>query len=150
MRLAGAIACTSREVFERGSWKKRESYAIAGAPLPVDRRDRGAQGNIEIALTRECVRRARGVHQGNRATAKFRHGAANPVRDLADWIATARDIDSRESQRARPAGRYRDIEKVLAYVDSGYWMVCADGVLADACCGYSSRYSRRPPMTFFT
>jgi hypothetical protein len=56
-----------------------------------------------------------------------------------------------KAERRRTALKYRDIEIVFAYINSGYGLAGADCVAGDSSReGYSSRYSRRPPITFFT
>jgi hypothetical protein len=56
-----------------------------------------------------------------------------------------------KAERLRSAVKNRDIEIVFAYVNSGYGLRGADCIADDSSReGYSSRYSRRPPMTFFT
>ncbi len=163
MRFAIRGGRAADEVFQRRRGKHREADARARRSAPIDPRDYLSEHRIDIARARGRVavkrthragvhiaRRAWRVDQGDRAPAelgRFRsYGGGNLRGRIARELS---DCNPRVANSPVVWIEDRKVQEVLADIYPGDWAVGADDAAGDSP-PYRSRYSRRPPITFFT
>src|SRR5262249_20942874 len=148
-------ARTPGEIISCGGREQREPDMLCGTSGAIYRGNREAEHQIQIALARIApgdTGRTRWVDQRDRPRSRLGKTLRALFCDTGDRMSRGgKDRYARKAERLGNAVEHRDVEIVFAYINSGYGLGGADRVTDDSSRdGYSSRYWRRPPITFFT
>ncbi len=163
MRFAIGGGRAADEVLQRRRGKHREADARAGRSAPIDPLNYRSEHRIDIALARvrfaakrthrvgaHIARRAWRVDQSDRAAAEFRRFRSYGGGNLCGRIA--RELSDCNPRVAKSSVVWIEdckVQEVFSDIYPGDWAVGADDAAGDSP-PYRSRYSRRPPITFFT